>query len=176
MFRGQLILPAVWQSLWTAFMSFGIMFGALCSGFLQDRFGRRCSYFVGGTATAIGKFQFSRQINMTKLTRAIGTSLAFTSPDMKALLSRRLAFFFAKTIIGFGMGILLTGTQTYVSEISPSRLRGVLLGLFPFIVVSFFSPKVLRKLSMSIVYRPDDCHHISLYQNFHHESLSYESK
>jgi MFS family permease len=55
LYNGQLILPASWQGLWTAFVQFGVMVGAFCNGFLQDRFGRKASYACGALATAIGK-------------------------------------------------------------------------------------------------------------------------
>ncbi|KAK0104458.1 hypothetical protein ONS95_004747 [Cadophora gregata] len=65
---------------------------------------------------------------------AIGSILAYTSPDIASLEGRRLAFFFAKLIIGVGMGILMSACQTYISEIAPPRLRGVLLGFFALVV------------------------------------------
>ncbi|KAG4442460.1 hypothetical protein IFR05_002062 [Cadophora sp. M221] len=116
LYNGQLILPAKWQSLWTAFVQFGIMLGAFCNGFIQDKFGRRVAYILGGVITAIG------------------TVLAYTSADVASLDGRRLAFFFAKLIIGVGMGMLMSACQTYVSEVSPPRLRGALLGFFAFVV------------------------------------------
>lgn len=65
-----------------------------------------------------------------------GTVLAYTSADVASLDGRRLAFFFAKLIIGIGMGMLMSACQTYVSEVAPPRLRGALLGFFAFVVVS----------------------------------------
>ena len=56
MYKGELILPAMWQSLWMAFIQFGIMVGAFGNGFMQDRFGRKISYAVGGTIAGIGTF------------------------------------------------------------------------------------------------------------------------
>ncbi|KAH6711389.1 general substrate transporter [Leptodontidium sp. MPI-SDFR-AT-0119] len=116
LYNGQLILPAKWQSLWTAFVQFGIMLGAFSNGFIQDKFGRRVAYILGGVITAIG------------------TVLAYTSADVASLDGRRLAFFFAKLIIGIGMGMLMSACQTYVSEVAPPRLRGALLGFFAFVV------------------------------------------
>jgi MFS transporter, SP family, general alpha glucoside:H+ symporter len=53
-FRGELILPALWQGLWTAFIQLGIIMGAAINGFFQDRFGRRMAFILGGVLTAIG--------------------------------------------------------------------------------------------------------------------------
>ena len=41
-------------------------------------------------------------------------------------------FLFAKLIIGSGIGVLMTTCQTYVSEISPLKLRGAFLAVFAF--------------------------------------------
>jgi SP family general alpha glucoside:H+ symporter-like MFS transporter len=35
-YHGRLILPALWQRLWTAFIQLGIMFGAAANGSFQD--------------------------------------------------------------------------------------------------------------------------------------------
>lgn len=55
-YNGQLILPALWQGLWTAFIQLGIMIGAAGSGAFQDRFGRRMAFIMGGVVSAIGTF------------------------------------------------------------------------------------------------------------------------
>jgi MFS family permease len=55
-FGEALILPAMWQGLWSAMNSLGIMIGASSNGFLQDKFGRRPMFFVGGVIAAIGTF------------------------------------------------------------------------------------------------------------------------
>ncbi len=53
-YDGQLILPALWQGLWIAFMQLSIMIGAAGSGPVQDRFGRRTVFVLGGVVSAIG--------------------------------------------------------------------------------------------------------------------------
>ncbi|KAF2010390.1 general substrate transporter [Aaosphaeria arxii CBS 175.79] len=113
-YKGQLILPALWQGLWTAFIQIGIMMGAAFNGPFQDKFGRRLAFALGGVATALG------------------TAMAFTSPDLKTLVARRVLFLFSKIVTGMGMGILMTTCQTYISDISPVKLRGALLAFFPF--------------------------------------------
>lgn len=49
-----MILPALWQGLWQAFNSMGIMVGASCNGALQDKFGRKYMFSVSGLIAAIG--------------------------------------------------------------------------------------------------------------------------
>ncbi|KAL3448012.1 general substrate transporter [Aspergillus insuetus] len=112
-----LILPALWQGLWQAMNSLGIMMGATANGTLQDQFGRRLMFFVGG------------------IIAAVGGALEFVSPDLGTLESRRGLLVGAKIILGIGMGILMSSCQTYVSEISSLRLRTILLGLFPLLVI-----------------------------------------
>ncbi|KAG5743752.1 hypothetical protein H9Q70_013536 [Fusarium xylarioides] len=48
------ILPALWQGIWQAFSTMGIMAGAASNGFLQDRFGRKIMFGVGGLISAVG--------------------------------------------------------------------------------------------------------------------------
>lgn len=55
-YNGQLILPALWQGLWTAFIQVGIMIGAAGSAPFQDRFGRRMAFVLGGAISAVGMF------------------------------------------------------------------------------------------------------------------------
>ncbi|KAH7386037.1 general substrate transporter [Pyrenochaeta sp. MPI-SDFR-AT-0127] len=107
-YNGRLILPALWQGLWTAFIQLGIMIGAAGSGAFQDRFGRRLAFGLGGLVSAIGAHQYASRGDAH--------------------------FLFSKIVTGAGIGGLMTTCQTYVSEISPVRLRGVLLTVFPFAV------------------------------------------
>ncbi|KAF9690981.1 hypothetical protein EKO04_011264 [Ascochyta lentis] len=114
-YEGQLILPALWQGLWTAFIQLGIMIGAAGSAPVQDRFGRRTAFVLGGVISAIG------------------TAFAYASPDPSiGLTGRRTLFLLAKLVTGAGIGVLMTTCQTYVSEIAPVKLRGALLAFFPF--------------------------------------------
>lgn len=58
---------------------------------------------------------------------------------------RRVLFLFAKIIIGMGCGVLMSACQTYISEIAPKNLRGVVLGFYAFNVVSKRISKLIRK-------------------------------
>ncbi|EGY16394.1 uncharacterized protein VDAG_07558 [Verticillium dahliae VdLs.17] len=58
----------------------------------------------------------------------MGTALFDVSSNVGGLDSRRGVLLAGKLVIGLGMGIFMSTCQTYVSEISPPRLRTVLLG------------------------------------------------
>jgi len=117
-FGNSLILPALWQGLWAATAALGIMIGAVSNGFLQDMFGRRCMFAVGG------------------LVSAVGTAVAYVSADRDDVDARRGVLLAGKFVIGLSQGIMMSTCQTYVSEISPPRLRTILLGFYPFFIVS----------------------------------------
>uniref|UniRef100_A0A0D2XLX2 Major facilitator superfamily (MFS) profile domain-containing protein n=1 Tax=Fusarium oxysporum (strain Fo5176) TaxID=660025 RepID=A0A0D2XLX2_FUSOF len=110
------ILPALWQGLWQAFSAMGIMAGAASNGFLQDRFGRKIMFGVGG------------------LISAVGTAITFVSGNPETVEQRRGVLLVGKFFIGLAMGISMSTCQTYVSEISPPKLRTILLGFYPFMI------------------------------------------
>ncbi|KAG7287482.1 hypothetical protein NEMBOFW57_006994 [Staphylotrichum longicolle] len=72
-FGQDMILPALWQGLWQAFAAMGIMTGAFSNGALQDRFGRKIMFFVGGSVSAtVGQMiaisiVFSRVMDFTPM-------------------------------------------------------------------------------------------------------------
>jgi MFS transporter, SP family, general alpha glucoside:H+ symporter len=47
-------MPALWLGLWSAFGPLGQAVGALCTGWLQDRWGRRPNLLMGSIITAVG--------------------------------------------------------------------------------------------------------------------------
>lgn len=64
-FGQDMILPALWQGLWQAFAAMGIMTGAFSNGALQDRFGRKIMFLVGGSVSAVGEYSvLSRNENI----------------------------------------------------------------------------------------------------------------
>lgn len=119
-FGDSLILPALWQGLWQATAALGIMIGAMSNGLLQDLIGRRYMFAVGGIVSAVG------------------TAAAYVSADRDEVDARRGVLLAGKFVIGVSQGIMMSTCQTYVSEISPPRLRTVLLGFYPFFIVSLF--------------------------------------
>ncbi|KAH7161060.1 maltose permease MAL61 [Dactylonectria macrodidyma] len=108
------ILPALWLGLWNAFVQIGIMAGAAANSIFIDKFGRRLGFVLGGV---IG-------------TAAVGA--IYAADDMESLSGKRGVFLLGKTILGVSLGVLLSTSQTYVSEVAPTRLRGPLLASYTF--------------------------------------------
>ncbi|TDZ19341.1 MFS transporter fmqE [Colletotrichum orbiculare MAFF 240422] len=108
------ILPALWLGLWNGLVQAGAAGGSVTAGWFQDRFGRRATFLLGG------------------ILGMIGTAAAFTSGMPAGASERRGLFLFAKIVIGAGCGVLMSACQTYISEIAPRNLRGVLLGFYAF--------------------------------------------
>ncbi|KAF4873913.1 MFS transporter fmqE [Colletotrichum siamense] len=108
------ILPALWLGLWNGLVQAGAAGGSILAGWFQDRFGRRATFFLGG------------------ILGLAGTAAAFTSGMPSGTTDRRVLFLFAKIIIGMGCGVLMSACQTYISEIAPKNLRGVVLGFYAF--------------------------------------------
>ena len=107
------IIPAMWLALWSAFTPLGAVLGSVAGGWFQDRVGRRMCLAVGSVISMIG------------------VAMIFVSnlPDGKN--SRRGTFLGGKTVQGFAIGVVVVQSQTYVSEITPTSLRGPALALFP---------------------------------------------
>lgn len=87
------------------------MLGALTGGWLQDRFGRRLSLGLGS------------------MTSALGVAIVFISTYTNS--GKQAVFGAGKFTQGLTIGVVVTTTQTYISEILPSKLRGPLLAFFP---------------------------------------------
>ena len=86
------------------------MFGAIGGRALQDRCGRRLSLALGN------------------LTSSVGVALVFVSCDTGA--SKQGVFFGGKFVQGFTIGVVVTVTHTYMSEVLPSVLRGPIIAFF----------------------------------------------
>ncbi|GKT84481.1 LOW QUALITY PROTEIN: maltose permease [Colletotrichum tofieldiae] len=108
------ILPALWLGLWNGLVQAGAAGGSVGAGWFQDRFGRRATFFVGG------------------MLGLIGTAASYTSGMPDSVMDRRGLFLLAKIVIGMGCGVLMSACQTYISEIAPKNLRGVVLGFYAF--------------------------------------------
>jgi MFS transporter, SP family, general alpha glucoside:H+ symporter len=101
--NGTLIIPAYWQSLWNALYNVFNMLGSISAGHLQDWFGRRSVFLASiifGTA---------------------GIGISYVSKNPAEYLG-------GKIVAGYAVGLVLAGTQTYVSEIAPLPMRGLALG------------------------------------------------
>lgn len=109
--NGEPIIPAYWQSLWSAMYNVATMLGSVSAGFLQDRLGRRSVFLASATIAAAG----------IALTFVAGTPAEFLG---------------GKIVSGYAMGFILAGTQTWVSEIAPLPMRGIALSTNTIMLVS----------------------------------------
>ncbi|KAF4993350.1 hypothetical protein FDECE_13465 [Fusarium decemcellulare] len=111
--QGEWRIPGNWLTLWMALPPAGSALGAVTGGWLQDRIGRRFSLMIGSIISAI----------------AISCIFFSHLPASQAI---KLAMITAGlTIQGFTVGIIKTTCLTYVSENSPTALRGSAMALFP---------------------------------------------
>lgn len=53
-YKGQLLIAAHWNALWTAMTSLGMLFGGLMCGWVSDRFGRRIGLVCGSLCSVVG--------------------------------------------------------------------------------------------------------------------------
>ncbi|KAL6408521.1 General alpha-glucoside permease [Ilyonectria robusta] len=112
------IIPALWQSLWNSLIQLGIIIGAMLNSAFQDRFGRRWGFRSGGFIAAVG------------------VTVMYISDIPDSVDTRRSIFLVGKIILGAAMGQLNSTCQTYVSEVAPPKLRGPLLSIFTFAMVT----------------------------------------
>ncbi|KAH8651421.1 general substrate transporter [Xylariales sp. PMI_506] len=113
LYNKQYIIPSSWLSLWSVASPIGQMIGAIVGGKFQDRFGRRWS------------------LGLSSLLSAVGVAICYTSYLPEAIDSRRGAFTAGKIFQGLAVGMLLSTTQTYLSEIVPTAMRGPVMAGFP---------------------------------------------
>ncbi|KAL2851258.1 general substrate transporter [Aspergillus pseudodeflectus] len=83
------------------------MLGAWSAGHISDTFGRRLGFFLSGLISAAG---------------VAVLYIAATPP----------VFLVGKMVNGIGLGMALATGQSYISEIAPLQLRGILLSLYSF--------------------------------------------
>ncbi|UNI22899.1 hypothetical protein JDV02_008743 [Purpureocillium takamizusanense] len=110
---GKWILPSLWLGLWTFASPGASIIGAIAGGWFQDWRGRRASLALGS------------------LLCAVGVAISFVSSHPADINGRRGVFLAGKGFQGGAIGMVMTTTQTYMSEIAPPSLRGPLLALFP---------------------------------------------
>ncbi|KAJ5832867.1 hypothetical protein N7474_001178 [Penicillium riverlandense] len=107
------IIPTAWLSLWSAVGPIGMMAGSITVGHLQDRRGRRASLALGSMLSAVA------------------IALCYVSDLPESIDSRRGVFLTGKLFQGFATGMMLCVTQTYMSEVLPTILRGPIIACFP---------------------------------------------
>ncbi|KAK5948105.1 hypothetical protein OHC33_010853 [Knufia fluminis] len=110
-YEDEWIIPSQWMGLWNAGSPIGMMIGAVSAGSLQDRFGRRLTLALGSSTSAIAVAIF------------LSSSYTTSSPQV--------IFFVGKLVQGCTIGMVVTTTQTYMSEVLPSVLRGSVIAFFP---------------------------------------------
>ncbi|KXH49245.1 hypothetical protein CSIM01_13113 [Colletotrichum simmondsii] len=134
--NGTLIIPAYWQSAWSAMYNVMMLFGSLFAGYMQDWFGRRSVFALASVIASAG----------------IAISyISVTPPE----------FLGGKIVTGFAVGLLTSTTQTYVSEIAPLPVRGICLsintimlnlGMLSAIAASFSRVAIMDKAAFRVVF------------------------
>lgn len=112
--KKEYIIKGLWLSLWAVFSPIGSMIGAVMGGWLQDKFGRKMAFIIGGVLS-------------------VGAVLTLFLSDRAP--NRRVVFLLGKMAEGLAIGIIIVSTQTYMSEVIPPRLRGPAMALFPILVL-----------------------------------------
>jgi sugar porter (SP) family MFS transporter len=108
------IVDALWQSLWSAASSLGVVMGSLLAGFTNDRFGRKLAFYIHILSSIASSF------------------ILVFAPNVQTL-------FAAKLVFGITIGMAYTTVPLYVVENAPTQIRGVLMSMFNiFIVVGQF--------------------------------------
>lgn len=97
--EGELYVPSIWASLWTAMSYLLQAVGGFLIGFVSDRIGRKWSC-VGASCLSV-----------------VGVGIQFAATSRAMLLG-------GKMVNGFAIGCLFATATAWASEISPMRLRG----------------------------------------------------
>jgi SP family general alpha glucoside:H+ symporter-like MFS transporter len=100
-YNGDYVLSAKWQSAYSGAPVLSSIIGLLLSGWLADRIGR-------------------------KRTLTIGYLIIFVSITIETLSTSNLVFFVGKFLSGFAIGVFTTTALTYLGEIAPRPVRGIL--------------------------------------------------
>lgn len=103
------------------------MKGAVLGGWLQDKFGRRFAFIVGGVLS-------------------VGAILMLFLSDRAP--NAKVCFLLGKYTEGLAIGVIIVSTQTYLSEIIPQRLRGPALALFP--ILTLFGQLVATGITLGL--------------------------
>jgi MFS transporter, SP family, general alpha glucoside:H+ symporter len=107
------IIPAIWLSLWQAFPSVGQLFAAIAAGPLQDTIGRKKCLVIGSWITIVA---------------VLVEFLAYKGTTQDAM---RGILLLGKIIQGASLALIKMTLLTYISELSPTCLRGASMAIFP---------------------------------------------
>jgi sugar porter (SP) family MFS transporter len=105
--RNTFALSTHMQEIVVSVVPAGTMAGAIVGGILSDRLGRRATLLWSGVIFIVGSI------------------LAPLSPNVAALIA-------ARSLLGFAIGFTSVTAPIYVSELSPPKSRGTLIGLYQF--------------------------------------------
>ncbi|EQL01872.1 alpha glucoside transporter [Ophiocordyceps sinensis CO18] len=133
---GRWILPSLWLGLWTLASPAVSILSSLAAGWFQDWYGRPASPAVSILSSlAAGWFQdwYGRRacLALGSFLSAAAVAICYVSNLPSDIGQRRGLFLAGKGFQGGAIGIVMTTTQTYMSEIAPPILRGPLLAFFP---------------------------------------------
>lgn len=103
------------------------MIGAVLGGWIQDRFGRKLAFTIGGVLS-------------------VGAILILFLSDLTP--NKRVTFLLGKMAEGIAIGVIIVSTQTYMSEVVPQRLRGPALALFP--ILTLFGQLVATGVTLGL--------------------------
>ncbi len=156
--NGSLIIPAYWQSAWSAMYNVMTLVGSLVAAETVDRFGCRFGFLF------------------TAVTAAAGIALSFVARNPPEFLG-------GKMITGFAVGIAMTVGQKYVSEIAPLRMRGIALSFNTICMASLpqaeakTGPDAEHHLTLSVCPEPrlPYRHLCDVQQSQHHGGISFQS-
>ncbi|KAF4339292.1 maltose permease MAL61 [Fusarium beomiforme] len=110
---GEMDIPGNWLSLWLGLPPAGAALGGLLGGWLQNRLGRKLTLLFG------------------TIFSVIAIACIFFSHMLEPLDTKRMMFTAGLTVQGFSVGVIKTTCVTWVSENTPTALRGSAMALFP---------------------------------------------
>ncbi|WYZ43296.1 hypothetical protein EsH8_VI_000995 [Colletotrichum jinshuiense] len=100
-FNGNYVLPAKWQSAYSGAPVASAVVGSIGAGYVADRIGRKWTYFISYI-------------------------FIFVGITLETISTTNEIFFAGKFIAGFPIGAFITVSMTYIGEIAPLALRGIL--------------------------------------------------
>ncbi|KAL7575627.1 hypothetical protein ACA910_011454 [Epithemia clementina (nom. ined.)] len=110
---------AVWQGIIVSLSSFGALLSS-CILFLQnDWIGRRTELQLGALLYTVGAL----------LESLAGIQSILESPSGKTKMLGLFLFVAGRVIFGFGIGVSMHAAPTYLGEMGPSPIRGILVSL-----------------------------------------------
>ncbi|KAF6802561.1 MFS hexose transporter [Colletotrichum sojae] len=100
-FEGDYVLPAKWQSAYSGAPVASAVVGSIGAGYVADRIGRKWTYFLSYI-------------------------FIFVGITLETISTTNEIFFAGKFVAGFPIGAFITVSMTYIGEIVPLALRGIM--------------------------------------------------